>query len=62
MKEFKCTECDAHRFCRSKSISKGSRICDEKRGRVPPRLQKGPSDAEKTGLLWALINRARGKK
>lgn len=59
----KCTQCKSHKFCRSQSITKGSRICDENRGILKPREFQKPAEpnAEHLGLLWALMQKVKRK-
>jgi hypothetical protein len=60
--EMKCTSCKSFRFCRGRSVSKGSATCDRNRGLLPPRVQKPDvTEQEKVGILWHLLNRMKKK-
>lgn len=61
-KNLKCTGCKSFRFCRTKSVSKGSATCARNRGTLAPKVipKEVSEGSKKAGLLWRMFGK--GKK
>jgi len=64
-KTIKCTQCESKNFCRKRSITKGSEICQVKKKIIPPRKRDkdGVSEgAASSALLWSFAQNAKKDK